>query len=222
MIAQRFSCWTSLIGQGCHRLSEIAARLQKPATSLSRPLQRLVELDLVRREVPFSSPARTAKRSLYVISDPFLRYWFRFVAPNISQLQTRPVELVLESVEPQFSHHVARIWEELVRESLTRAPHRGIEWARVGRFWGPGLDRKPQEIDVVAESVSGETLLVGEVKWEETTDYGRAFSRLARKASNLPIARDRKVLLGLWTKASPKDRKVKNVMTSRQVLKVLR
>lgn len=35
-----------LIGQGCQRLSELAARLGKPATSLNRPLQRLVELDL--------------------------------------------------------------------------------------------------------------------------------------------------------------------------------
>jgi len=32
----------SLIGAGCHRLSEIAGRLQKPATALSGPLRRLV------------------------------------------------------------------------------------------------------------------------------------------------------------------------------------
>src|SRR5688572_16279289 len=44
-----------LIGCGCHRISEVAGRLQKPTTSLSRPLQRLVELELVRRDVPFGS-----------------------------------------------------------------------------------------------------------------------------------------------------------------------
>jgi len=49
----------SLIGQGCHRISEIAARLEKPVTALSRPLQRLQDMDLVTREQPFGEdPAR--------------------------------------------------------------------------------------------------------------------------------------------------------------------
>lgn len=62
----------TLIGQGCHRLSEIAGRLGKPATSLSRPMGRLVELGLVRRDQPFGASTRDSKRSLYRIGDPFL------------------------------------------------------------------------------------------------------------------------------------------------------
>jgi AAA+ ATPase superfamily predicted ATPase len=54
----------TLIGQGCHRLSEIAGRLGKPATSLSRPLERLLELGLVRRDLPFGASPRDSKRSL--------------------------------------------------------------------------------------------------------------------------------------------------------------
>src|SRR3954471_223441 len=72
----------ALIGQGCHRISEIAARLGKPVTSLARPLERLIEMDLVVRETPFGTSARTSKRTLYRIADPFLRYWFRFVQPD--------------------------------------------------------------------------------------------------------------------------------------------
>ena len=61
------------IGLGAHRVSEIAARIQTPATSLSRPLQRLMELDLVQRETPFGAPSASARRSLYKIADPFCR-----------------------------------------------------------------------------------------------------------------------------------------------------
>ena len=43
----------ALVGQGCHRLSEIAARLGKPSTSLTRPVHRLLQLGLLEREVPF-------------------------------------------------------------------------------------------------------------------------------------------------------------------------
>lgn len=70
------------IGLGAHRVSEIAARIGAPATSLSRPLQRLMELGLIQREVPFGSFPAVGKRSLYKISDPFCRMWFRVVAPN--------------------------------------------------------------------------------------------------------------------------------------------
>jgi hypothetical protein len=38
-------------------------------------------LGLVAREVPFGVSARDTKRSLYRLVDPFLRLWFRVVAP---------------------------------------------------------------------------------------------------------------------------------------------
>ena len=47
-----FSSILVLIGQGCHRVSEIAGRLQTNAAALTRPLDLLVQLGLVRREVP--------------------------------------------------------------------------------------------------------------------------------------------------------------------------
>ena len=63
----------SLIGSGCHRISEIGGRLGQPATALARPIQRLQELGLVNREVPFRSSPRSGKLSSYSIADPFLR-----------------------------------------------------------------------------------------------------------------------------------------------------
>ncbi len=70
------------IGAGAHRVSEIAGRLGRPATSMARPLERLVAMALVRREVPFGEFAKTSRRSLYKIDDPFIRLWFRVVAPH--------------------------------------------------------------------------------------------------------------------------------------------
>ena len=52
------------IGMGAHRVSEIAGRLARAATSMSRPLQRLQELGLVRRETPFGEPERDIRASL--------------------------------------------------------------------------------------------------------------------------------------------------------------
>jgi AAA+ ATPase superfamily predicted ATPase len=190
----------TLIGQGCHRMSEIAARLGKPATSLSRPLQRLVELELVRRDIPFDAAPRDNKRSLYRIADPFLRFWFRFVDPNRSRLEARRLAPVTREIRDGFASHVAGVWEDLVRQSIPR--HRWFErdWKPAASFWGPGLDRRPLEIDVVAESEDGAELLVGEVKWTSLKNLGEVISSLRSRAAQLPFAAGKRVHLGIWAK----------------------
>ena len=79
-----------VIGGGAHRLSEIADRLGKPASSLSRPLAALMEMNFVRRETPFGSSPASGKRSLYGIDDPFLRLWFAVAAPHRAALAEAP------------------------------------------------------------------------------------------------------------------------------------
>ena len=61
-------------------------------------MQRLVELGLVRREVPFGASTRDTKRTTYDVVDPFMRFWFRFIEPNRSRLEARRLEAVLGEV----------------------------------------------------------------------------------------------------------------------------
>jgi AAA+ ATPase superfamily predicted ATPase len=213
----------SLIGQGCHRASEIAARLGKPTTSLSRPLQRLLEMDLIARETPFDTEPRGSKRTLYRIADPFLRYWFRFVEPNRSRLEARQLAAVERDVAGRFAHHAGEVWEELARASVPRLECFGERWGPASRWWGPGLDRQPLEVDVVAESESGRALLVGEVKWAAALDAARALAELKRKAERLPFVAGRKVFLALWIKSAGRRGQARDErLTPRQVLDVLR
>jgi hypothetical protein len=170
----------SLIGAGAQRLSEIAGRLQKPATSLSRPLQRLVELGLVRREMPYGASARETKRTFYQIEDPFLLFWFRFVEPNRSLLEARRLEEVTRIVKAGLDGHVAGVWEELARASAGVIDVGGRSWKPSARWWGAGLDRRPLEIDVVAESIDGKAVLVGEAKWGGRVEVRSLVAELRR------------------------------------------
>ena len=177
---QAFSVLT-LIGQGANRASEIAARLGLPMTEISRPLARLVDLGLIVRERPFGEDEKS-KRSIYRLDDPFLVFWYRYVQPNWSDPNylTRPGEL--EALKKDFRTILGRTWERLVHASLT-------DWRKVARWWGTGLDRQPMELDVVAESVDGTTLLVGECKLHLTAEeQSAAQAELERKARNLPFA----------------------------------
>ena len=212
----------ALIGAGCHRISEIAARLQKPVTSLSRPLQRLCELGLVRREVPSGSSECDSKRTLYRISDPFLRFWFRFVEPNRSRLEARRVDRVSADIACDFPHHVGSVWEELARESVPLLGCGGYEWKPARRWWGPGKDRQPMEIDVVAESEDGEAILVGEAKWSKTHSPAVTVAALRRKAERLPQLSGRRLVLALWLRSGPKQVDGVRIYTPADVLRKLR
>ncbi len=212
----------ALIGQGCHRISEIAARMGKPVTSLARPLERLIEMGLVVREIPFDASARSNKRTLYRIADPFLRYWFRFVQPDRSRLEARQTAAVERDVAARFPHHAGEVWEELARESVAALGCFGKSWGPAGRWWGPGLDRQPLEIDLVAESASGDALLVGEVKWASPDDPARLLQELERKAARLPFAEGRQVFTALWLKTPVRGPLGRQVISPQQVLAGLR
>lgn len=211
----------ALVGGGCHRISEIAARLGKPATSLTRPLQRLVELDLVRREMPFGSSPRDTKRTSYLIADPFLRFWFRFVEPARSRIEAGMTRAVASEVASSFAQHAGSVWEDLVRAAVPRMRIGGAEWTEVGRWWGPGLDGRPMEIDVVGSASDGRTILVAEAEWSDRSDPKRLLAEIARKAANLPLSKGRKVITALFVKKTFPRGQGSHLYSPRNVLKSL-
>ena len=180
----------SLVGRGVERLVEIAGRLQVPATALGRPIKRLMELGFVTREIPFGSDAKSNKKTLYRISDPFLRFWYSFVLPNYSDANFLSDKAEIKALQPAFRVYLGRAWERLVRDEIQRRPLPGLDmrFRNAARWWGSGLDRKAMEIDIVAESLDGETLLVGEAKLSlPKTEAVHALRDLEAKARQLPF-----------------------------------
>ena len=171
------------IGGGAHRLTEIAGRIGAPATSLTRAMTRLVELGLVVRETPFGEPERSTKRALYRLADPFLRLWFALVAPKRAFLAQVPRASRLALFDQRAPHLWAASWEVLCRAAVPHlATELGVAFGPAKRFWsGSG-----PEWDVVAESLDGKTLLLGEVKWTRDTHataLGRVHASLAAKGT---------------------------------------
>ena len=188
-----------VIGAGGHRMSEIAGRLGRPAASLSRPLATLAEMNFVRREIPFGSNPASGKRSLYRIDDPFLRLWFRVVAPHRAVLAEAPRDTRLAYWRRYQATLEAYAWEELCRMAVPMLHRCDTPLARLGpwepaqRYWR-GND---PEFDVVARSVDGRRMLVGEVKWPVREG---AASRVGRRigVEAIPGADDCEVVHALF------------------------
>ena len=162
-VAQSLRPVLDAVGLGAHRLTEVAARIGCPATALSRSLQRLQEMGLLERQVPFGENECSGKRALYKIADPFFRAWFRLVASHRAFLVAATPAQRKALWKKQGPGLVAEAWENLCRQSVPRlfAKDDSAAWLPARRYWrgnGP-------EWDIVARSVSGDKVLLGEVKW---------------------------------------------------------
>jgi AAA+ ATPase superfamily predicted ATPase len=211
----------SLIGMGCNRLSEVAGRMGKPAGSLTRPLANLVELGYVRREVPFGEDAKNSKRTLYRLNDPFLRFHVRFVQPHRSLLELGIVDAAVETLRKEFASYVGGHWEDLARKSVPFLSIGGLRWGPASRWWGAGTDGVPLECDVVAESLDGGSILVGEVKWTgEHSAPAAVAASLTAKVARAPFVKGRRVVTVLWMRSGRAANGIE-IVTPDKVLDVL-
>ena len=194
----------SLIGMGSHRISEIAGRLKKPVTQLSRLFNLLIDLGYIEREIPFGESAKSSKKSLYKIKDPFMSFYFTFILPNKSRLEFGLIDKVWDEINGQYDSYISHQWENLCRQAVPFLTFNDKQFNPAARWWGSGNDRKAMEIDIMAESIDKTSILIGEVKWTESTSFNKLSEQLQYKSENLPFTSNRKIIKVLFLKKSPK------------------
>jgi hypothetical protein len=141
------------------------------------------------------------RRSVWAIADPYLRFWFRFVLPNRTELdRTGDVDAFYRAVvAPRLDEFVSRpAFEEVCRAWLWRWIDEGAFGARVGQvgaWWGPipapapGQPRRQAEAEVeVVAAREGRVSLLGEAKWTTTPVDLPVLNRLRRVAQHVPGA----------------------------------
>ncbi len=200
----------AVIAGGANRLSEIAARMGRDATSLSAPLDRLIQMSYIRREIPFGESPKKSKRGIYKINDPMMDFYYTFIMPNMSSLGRGRKNFVMEEIEDRFTDYVSRQWENLCKEAVSGNKLFGYRWNEAERWWGtvPGKEKgtfKEMEFDVIAESTDGKAILVGECKWTNPEIAAEVHRKLIEKISLLPFAKGKEIIPVLFLKNKPKD-----------------
>jgi AAA+ ATPase superfamily predicted ATPase len=212
-LSQSFSI-LSLIAAGHNRLSRIAEMMGKPTTSIVAPLDRLLNLGYVEREVSFTE-LRHPKKSFYQIVDPFIRFYFTFVTPNRSAIELGRTENVTAQLQKQFQSYVSRTWEQVCRRAVSSMRFNGIAFNPACRWWASS--KQPDGFDILAESVDKKYLLVGNCIWGDKI-YGTKtiFKEMEQKAASLPFRNNRTVIPALFVREI--DRKENNVYTPNDLL----
>jgi len=208
----------SAVGNGSNRLSEIAGRLNKPATQLSRPIDNLIQLGYLKREIPFGEPEKSSKKGIYRISDPFMNFYFSFVVPNLSRLELGLNNLVYKAIESRLPGYISFEWENLSRRSVPMKSITGINFDIARRWWGSNINREQMELDVIAESIDKKYLLVGECKWSKISGTAAHIRNLEQKANLLPFAKGKIIIPVLYVKETSDGSVSSNVFLPSDVL----
>jgi AAA+ ATPase superfamily predicted ATPase len=155
------------VATGRHTPSEIAKAIGIASSNLAPYLRRLRELGLIERRIPATIPSRerrTTTRSRYHLRDPYLRFYFRFIEPNLEMVELGLTDILWERIGEQFRAFVGlTAFEELCREwTLTQARRGGLPFAPelVGSHWASDA-----QVDVVAVNWREQAILLGECKW---------------------------------------------------------
>lgn len=187
------------IGADARVHKEIAKRTGLSATTLTRSLEILDGKGVVDRITPYSAkPAPKTRR--YLVADPYLRFWLRFVGPYIDEIERSRGPVVLERLAASWSTYRGRAIEPIVIDAIERRlpDSRLPDASQVGGFW---TRNGSAEVDLVGgdtKPVAKTIAFVGSIKWRSTGRFTRAdTATLAEQRSAVPGADSRTPLVGV-------------------------
>ena len=164
---QTYEAVLKAIAAGQRTPREIGATLALTSSYLSPYLKQLEALRLIERRLPATIPPerrRTSRSGRYHLADPYLRFYFRFIAPNLDLVEQELTDLLWQRIGEQFRAFVGvTAFEDLCRQ-WTLAQARAGTLPLAPEIVGSHRARDAQ-VDVVAVNWREQAILLGECKW---------------------------------------------------------
>jgi AAA+ ATPase superfamily predicted ATPase len=159
----RYFAVLKAMAEGNRTQNEIAQAAGIASGSVGYYLSRLRDLRVIEQHYPTTVNPDRSRKGRYRISDPLFRFWFRFVYGRTARYEVYGDDAYTNLVKPELADFVSNRFEQLCQRAVLYAY--GDEYhfvAEPGSWW----DGSGREIDIVAPT-DGETLLVGEVKFQQ-------------------------------------------------------
>lgn len=155
------------IANGYHTLSAIAQEAGVERNSLPAYLATLQGAGYVEHRAPVGiAPTAQRQRGTWHITDPYVRFWGRYILPYTGAIEKgQGAGLVEQVLRPTWEQFVAGTWEDLARAAVytLAARHTPGFWPEaVGSWWDAG-----HQIDLAAVSYQQRIAWLGEAKWRD-------------------------------------------------------
>ena len=177
-----------VIAAGSRQQTHIGGKLGLSTNYLSSYIRILLDLEVLEKRIPITADPRRSRRSLYYIGDHFFDFWFRYVYPYQSELESGRPAIVLADIQQTFDQYVSRTFEDCTRDWLWHLHDQGqlpFELHKLGSWWN-----KRTEIDVVGLNNSTHDIVFGECKWSSSPVGLDVLKGLYNKAHQVPWHHD--------------------------------
>jgi uncharacterized protein len=210
--------------RGASAFSQVVGTLGEPNTStqtvVTRALRVLVD---TKRVVSIDHPVGSGPSSRlrrYRIRDPYLRFWLRFVEPQLANITRGRADLAIAALHRGWPSWRGKAIEPVVHDGLFRlAPDLpGLtDVIQIGGWWN--RTNNP-EIDIAAarDDHGRDIVAVGTVKWREKTSLTRADAAALGTARPLIPSAGQARLLGVCPAGAKPDAGFDLVLSARQLL----
>lgn len=191
------------MGRGAQTLGEVAGHYGRRSTDYTPYFE--VLRDRLRIVTDMDPIGGKKRRRRIGFTDPFFRFYYSQIYPNIDRIELRDEEGVLADIQDALPRLVGRVFESVCREWMLRMQGRShagtpIRFRQLGSWWD-GED----ELDVVA--LDKAVAYCGECKYRTKHVTKNDLEALSRRGTMVQEATRTKALhLFLWT-ASPLDKR---------------
>lgn len=205
------------VALGNTQMNEIYQKTLIEKNKLSVYLKNLIDLRILRREFPVADGIKeqaNIHRGLYQVTDPYFRFWYAFVFPNVSELETGDVDGIWSHViEPAMNQFISPVFEDICRQYLRRANRKNtlpFHFTKIGRWWN-----KTDEIDILATDSSRRSFLLGECKFKSDAFARSDLEKLQSKFT--PKAKNSQIQYWLFSKSGFTDDVLKRAESDRSI-----
>ena len=111
---------------------------------------------------------KPGKKTIYRISDNFFTFWYRFVPPYLSAIESDRIDRIYDTaIKNELSNYIGLVFEQMCRAYLIKNGDRlPVLISNADRWWGSDkTEKKEVEIDLVGVPVKGREYLICSCKY---------------------------------------------------------
>jgi len=176
---------------------EISQKTGIDTRALHYYLKQILELGYISRRFPLTGKPPSPRDVRYILDDPLLRFWFRFVYPSTSYIiQMGGERAFKDRIAPELESYFGLCFERLCREALPYLYEKeGVKASfEIGEYWDKSI-----QIDVIGLRNDNWTDIC-ECKWGIVRSSGEVERDLEQKISIYPNPRNTTLCRRIFTR----------------------
>lgn len=162
------------IAKGASRLSEIADKAGIERSICAKYMKSLEDLGIIHKIQPVAGTS--LRKAFYRITDPFFRFWYRFVPDNMMAITSgNTVRIYDAAIGSHLSEYMGLVFEDMCRQYLLTHPEKiPFPIVEIGEWWGAHPRQKKEvQLDIVALGAweagrQGRQFIIGSCKYTNT------------------------------------------------------